>query len=100
VKKVSKWTSIRERNIAMDKRRDDRDARKSHDEATEDPFEADKETDQQGQQAAELQVGEERERENLSRFEPDPKAKRLHPDPKEAEADHTPPLKKDAVDEP
>jgi hypothetical protein len=84
----------------MEKRHDDRDAKKSYDEATEDPREADKVGDKQGQQAAELQVGEERERENLSRFEPDPKAQRQYPDAKEADVDRTPPLKEDAVDEP
>ena len=84
----------------MEKRQDDRDSKKSRDRATEDPHEADKTGDQQGQQAAELQVGEEKERENLSRFEPDPKAQRQYPDPKEAHVDHTPPLKEDAVDEP
>ena len=75
----------------MEKRHDDRDARKSRQQATEDPHEADKTGDEQGQQAAELQVGEERERENLSRFEPDRK---------ETPADPRPPLKEDAVDEP
>jgi hypothetical protein len=84
----------------MEKRNDDRDATKSHDEATEDPRQADKAGHGQGQQAAELQVGEDRERENLSRFEPDPKSHRQYPDPKEGRVDHTPPLKKDAVDEP
>ena len=49
----------------MEKRRDDRDARKS-DELEEDPNPTD-----ESQQAAELQVGEEGERENLSRFQPD-----------------------------
>lgn len=83
----------------MEKRHDDRDARKSDDEVTEDPRRAD-EGDEQGQQAAELQVGEERERENLSRFEPDPKSAGQYPDTKEAHVDHTPPLKEDAVDEP
>jgi hypothetical protein len=86
--------------MMMEKREDDRDAKKSHDKATEDPREADKTGHGQGQQAAELQVGEARERENLSRFEPDPKAARQHPDPNEAKVDRTPPLKKDAVDEP
>ena len=84
----------------MEKRQDDRDSKKSHNEVTEDPHEADKTGGEQGQQAAELQVGEERERENLSRFEPDPKAQRQYPDPKEAQVDRTPPLKEDAVDEP
>jgi hypothetical protein len=84
----------------MEKRQDDRDSKKSHGQATEDPREANKAGDEQGQQAAELQVGEERERENLSRFEPDPKAQRQYPDPKEAHVDRTPPLKEDAVDEP
>jgi hypothetical protein len=94
------WTSTRGRKIMTDKRQDDRDAKKSHDEATEDPHEADKTGHGQGQQAAELQVGEDRERENLSRFEPDPKAAGQYPGSDEEKVDRTPPLKKDAVDEP
>jgi len=53
----------------MEKRRDDRDARKTYDEATDNPREANK-TDE-SQQAAELQVGEAGEREDTTRFEPD-----------------------------
>ena len=54
----------------MDKRKDDRDAKKSLDDATEDPWEAQKESS--GEQPAELQVGQEDELANPSRFEPDP----------------------------
>jgi hypothetical protein len=50
----------------MEKRRDDRDARKARE------IKADQEEKDENQQPAELQVGEEGERENLSRFEPDP----------------------------
>ena len=84
----------------MEKRSDDRDAQKSHDEATDDPWEANKPDSDAGQQAAELQVGEEDERANPSRFEPDPKAPRQYPDPKEAAVDYSPLKKDDAVDEP
>ena len=55
----------------MEKRRDDRDAKKSINEATDNPREANK--SDESEQAAELQVGEEDERENLNRFEPDSK---------------------------
>jgi hypothetical protein len=53
----------------MEKRKDDRDARKSDDLDDTYPEPAD-----ESQQAAELQIGEEGERENPSRFEPDPKS--------------------------
>lgn len=81
----------------MSKRKDDRDADKSYDKATEDPWEAQK-TDE-SQQAAELQVGEERERTQPSRFEPDPIAGQTSPDPKDVETEDSR-LKEDAVDEP
>jgi hypothetical protein len=81
----------------MSKRKDDRDADKSYDKATDDPWEAQK-TDE-SQQAAELQVGEERERTILSRFEPDTIAGQPSPDPKDVEIEDAP-LKEDAVDEP
>ncbi|HKP87164.1 MAG TPA: hypothetical protein VJZ26_13760 [Blastocatellia bacterium] len=55
----------------MEKRKDDRDAKKSTSEATDDPREANK--GDEGEQAAELQVGEEGERDNLNRFAPDSK---------------------------
>jgi hypothetical protein len=55
-----------------DKRQDDRDSKKSAEEATEDPWEAQK--DASGEQPAELQVAPEDERKDPSRFEPDPKA--------------------------
>ena len=55
----------------MEKRKDDRDQKKSIDEATEDPREANKSNE--GEQAAELQVGEEGERDDLNRFKPDSK---------------------------
>jgi len=69
----------------MEKRRDDRDSKKSLDEATDDPWEANKTNE--GEQAAELQVGEDREREDLSRFEPDPRAERSYPNPNQAEVE-------------
>jgi len=50
----------------MEKRRDDRDARKA-DELADEQDEKD-----ESQQPAELQVGEEGEREDMSRYEPDP----------------------------
>jgi hypothetical protein len=53
----------------MEKRKDDRDARKSDDLDDSYPEPVD-----ESQQAAELQVGEEGERENPSRFEPDPQS--------------------------
>ncbi|HXG91368.1 MAG TPA: hypothetical protein VNN73_03245 [Blastocatellia bacterium] len=56
----------------MEKRRDDRDARKSDDLATDNPIDANKTVE--SQQAAELQIGHEDEREDLSRFEPDQKS--------------------------
>jgi hypothetical protein len=61
----------------VEKRKDDRDARKSIDETTDDPWEANKTNE--SQQPAELQVDPDREREDLSRFEPDPQAERLNP---------------------
>lgn len=81
----------------MSKRKDDRDADKSYDKATEDPWEAQK-TDE-SQQAAELQVEEGRERDTPSRFEPDPTAARPSADSKDVEKEDAP-LKEDAVDEP
>lgn len=74
----------------MEKRKDDRDAKKSIDEATEDPRQANKSNE--GEQAAELQVGEEDERDSPNRFEPDSK---------ESETKHaTHSESKDTVDEP
>jgi hypothetical protein len=83
------------RGIKMSKRKDDRDADKSYDKATDDPWEA-QETGG-SEQAAELQVGEEGERATPSRFEPDPEAERPSPDHKGVK---DAPLKEDAVDEP
>ena len=74
----------------MEKRTDDRDAKKSIDEATDDPREANKPDG--GEQAAELQVGEADERDNPERFEPDSK----EADVKHATRDES----KDTVDEP
>lgn len=51
----------------MDKRRDDRDADKAKDKGLNEEVD-------ESQQAAELQVGEEDEAGNRSRFEPDKKA--------------------------
>ena len=83
----------------MEKRKDDRDAKKSIDEATGDPWEANK--DGFDQQAAELQVGEEDERASPDRFEPDPKNERLYPDPKQSKVRQASPGEsKDGVDEP
>lgn len=74
----------------MEKRTDDRDAKKSLDEATDNPREANKSNE--SEQAAELQVGEADERENLNRFEPDPQR---------ANAEHTSIREsKDTTDEP
>jgi hypothetical protein len=53
----------------MEKRKDDRDARKS-DDIEEYPRSSD-----ETQQPAELQIGEDRERENMSRFEPGPQSR-------------------------
>ena len=52
----------------MEKRHDDRDAEKTDDRELNERDE--------NQQAAELQIGEEDERANPSRFEPDPKAEK------------------------
>ncbi|HKY03585.1 MAG TPA: hypothetical protein VJQ56_01780 [Blastocatellia bacterium] len=52
----------------MEKRHDDRDAEKADDRKANERDE--------NQQAAELQVGEEDERANPSRFEPDPEAEK------------------------
>ncbi len=54
----------------MSKRHDDRDSKKSLDEATDNPWEANK--DGADQQAAELQTGARGERDNPDRFAPDP----------------------------
>ena len=67
------WTTVKGKGGSeMEKRKDDRDLKKSIDEATDDPHEANKTSEDQ--QAAELQVGEEGERADPNRFEPDPKA--------------------------
>jgi hypothetical protein len=74
----------------MEKRFDDRDAKKSMDEATDNPRDANK--SDESQQAAELQVGEDGERADSNRFEPDEK---------ESEIKQTSQREsKDAVDEP
>lgn len=54
----------------MEKRKDDRDARKSLDEATDNPWQANR--DDADQQAAELQTDARGERHNPNRFAPDP----------------------------
>jgi hypothetical protein len=60
------WTIIKGKgSTEMEKRKDDRDAKKSIDEATDDPREANK--SDESEQAAELQVGEEDERADLNR---------------------------------
>ena len=61
----------------MDSRTDDRDAKKSADEATDNPFDANK--DNAGEQAAELQTDEAGERDNPDRFAPDPAAETEQP---------------------
>ena len=79
----------------MEKRKDDRDAKKSLDEATDNPWEANK--DGADQQAAELQTDERGERHNPNRFAPDPASEK-------PPADTTPhaahPVSKDDVKEP
>lgn len=54
----------------MSERKDDRDAKKSLDEATDNPWDANK--DGFDQQPAELQTDDEGERDNPNRFAPDP----------------------------
>jgi hypothetical protein len=79
----------------MEKRKDDRDAKKSLDEATDNPWEANQ--DGADQQAAELQTDERGERHNPNRFAPDPASEK-------PQADRTPhaahPVSKDKVKEP
>lgn len=87
----------------MGVRKDDRDAKKSYEQdATEDPIEAQK--DSSVQQAAELQVGEEGERQDRSRFEPDPKAKLQYtahnPNPDKSESKNDIPDSDDELPEP
>ncbi len=53
----------------MSERKDDRDAKKSLDEATDNPWDANK--DGFGQQPAELQTDDEGERDNPNRFAPE-----------------------------
>ena len=74
----------------MEKRTDDRDRKKSMDEATDDPRQANR--DDQSQQAAELQVGESDERREPERFEPDSNPRERGP--------AVPPEKKETIDEP
>lgn len=59
----------------MGNRKDDRDAKKSLDEATDNPWDA----NQTGadQQAAELQTDDRGERQNQNRFAPDPASEKL-----------------------
>lgn len=54
----------------MESRKDDRDAKKSLDEATDNPWSANQ--DGADQQAAELQTDDRGERDNPNRFAPDP----------------------------
>ena len=62
----------------MEKRKDDRDAKKSLDEATDNPWEANK--DGADQQASELQTDERGERHNPNRFAPDPASEKQRAD--------------------
>lgn len=83
----------------MSKRTDDRDAKKALDEATDDPWEANK--DGADQQAAELQTDARGERDNPRRFAPDPASDKQQADraPRAAEA-VTRAADKDKVKEP
>ncbi|HKQ07219.1 MAG TPA: hypothetical protein VJ464_18990 [Blastocatellia bacterium] len=83
----------------MSKRTDDRDARKSLDEATDNPWEANK--DGMDQQAAELQTDEQGERENPRRFAPDPALDKQQGDRVPSDADDVSSTEdKDKVKEP
>lgn len=62
----------------MSERKDDRDAKKSLDEATDNPWEANQ--DGFDQQPAELQTDDQGERANPDRFAPDPAAEKQQPD--------------------
>jgi hypothetical protein len=62
----------------MSERKDDRDAKKSLDEATDNPWDANK--DGFDEQPAELQTNEEGERQNPNRFAPDPAADKQQSD--------------------
>ena len=62
----------------MTERKDDRDAKKSLDEATDNPWDANK--DGFDQQAAELQTDAAGERDNPDRFAPDPAADKQQAD--------------------
>jgi hypothetical protein len=79
----------------MEKRKDDRDAKKSLDEATDDPREANK--DGADQQAAELQTDERGERNDPNRFAPDPASEKQRADTAPSD---TRPVSKDEVKEP
>ena len=59
------------------RRKDDRDAKKSFDEATDNPWDANK--DAAEQQAAELQTDDRGERDNPNRFAPDPASEKEYP---------------------
>jgi hypothetical protein len=67
----------------MSKRKDDRDAKKSLDEATDNPWEANR--DATNQQAGELQTDARGERDNPNRFAPDPAAERDYYDDETSE---------------
>jgi hypothetical protein len=79
----------------MEKRKDDRDAKKSLDEATDNPWEANK--DGADQQAAELQTAERGERHNPDRFAPDSASEKQQADTTSRDAHH---VSKDDVKEP
>ena len=79
----------------MDNRKDDRDAKKSLDEATDNPQDANKTG--VGEQAAELQIDERGERRNQNRFAPDPASENER---SEATADDARRISKGDVKEP
>ena len=82
-----------------DRRRDDRDAKKSLDEATDNPWDANK--DASDQQAAELQTDDRGERDNLNRFAPDPASEKEYPRTEANDASAISPSEnKDKVKEP
>jgi len=79
----------------MESRKDDRDAKKSVDQATDNPWEANK--DGADQQAAELQTDDGGERANPDRFAPDPASE---PQQSTAASSESHKVAKDEVNEP
>jgi hypothetical protein len=79
----------------MDSRKDDRDAKKSLDEATDNPWDANRTG--ADQQAAELQTDDRGERQNQDRFAPDPASGKQQ---SETAADSARQVSKDKVKEP